>query len=171
MKPIVKIIGECVDKVRIKYDTDNNEKPFYDYGPITDMVKMLGEKNGSKTWKFKKYPLIWLVQDFTEDYGREAGRICDVPLRIIIVTHTEQNIYASERYNTTIEPILYPILWLLIDAIEKHPNNNQRRFEFKKTDRLHWGKSGIYGNEGYIDNDYLDAIELTINLKIIQNCN
>lgn len=171
MKPIVKIIGECVDAVRLKYDPQANEKPFYDYGPISDMVKMLGEKNDSKTHKFKKYPLIWLIQDFDEDYGIVAGRICDVSLRLVIITHTEKDIYASERYNTTIEPILYPILKLLIDAIEKHQNNNQGRFKFKKTDKLHWGKSGIYGNEGYIDNDYIDAIELTINLKIIQNCN
>lgn len=171
MKPIVEIIGECVEKVRLKFDPTNNEKPYYDHGPIIDMVRMLGEKNESKTFKFKKYPLVWLVQDFTEDYGRDAGRIYDVPLKIVLVTSTEQNIYASKRYETTIKPILYPILDLLIDAIEKHPNNNQRRFEFKKTDRLHWGKSGIYGNEGNIANDYLDAIELTINLKIIQNCN
>jgi len=42
-----------------------------------------------------------------------------------------------------------------------------------KIDRLFWGRSGLYGNEGNIFNDHLDAIEiqnLSLSLRLNKNC-
>ncbi len=170
-KPVVDIIGDVVAKVRAKFDPTGLEKPYYMHGHITEIINTLSEKTANDEWKFKKYPVIMLLQDFEERFPVVAGYVSDVELKVVIATNTQPTIKADERYDSTFPNTLYPLFQLFIKELEKSPNVNSRRFEFKKTDRLFWGKSDIYGNSGNIGHDYLDAIELTINLKIIQNCN
>lgn len=173
MRTVVDIIGDVVGALRAEWDngaTPAPEKPYYMHGHILEVVNLLGEKTDNIEWRERKFPLIILLQDFTERYPIVAGNISDVTLRVIIATETAPDLTASERYQSTFKDTLYPLYQLFIKHLRSSPDLNQNRFEFTKTDRVYWGKTGIYGNDGLITNDHLDAIELELQLKIYQNC-
>ena len=60
----VDIFEAIVDRTQELYDPDNLEKPYYLYGHYLDVLSVLIEKDKSDVFKFKKYPLIILIQDF-----------------------------------------------------------------------------------------------------------
>lgn len=169
--PVVKIIGEIINLVNSKIiATLSAFDPFivkinYQYGHPSEILETLLQYDRDPDLRKEKFPLVMLVQDFQE---RIAGNPGDpypkVSLRIIIAYHTIHTYKAEQRYANTFEPVLYPIYQALINELvttqyirEQFPQD----IAHVKTDRLYWGKEGVYGNEGNIANSYLDAIEIT----------
>jgi hypothetical protein len=139
----------------------------YLVGHYTEIQRRLIDKDGSRTEKYKKYPLIALFQDFVERRNPESGFYAECTLQLIIAYYTESEDYTEDRYEKVFKPILYPIYKELMGQIEKNKNivENKDNASHEKIDRPHWGAPGKYGNEGYIFTDALDAIELR-NLKL-----
>jgi hypothetical protein len=150
---------------------DDISAVYYQHGHPLEIIDNLTRMTQNRTASAKKYPLIALFQDFDETTKR-IDLYTEVQLHIIIATQTNPNYLAQERYTNTFKPILYPVLEEFLYQIELHPGIEPfNNYEYTKTDRLYWGRNGLYGNEKNVFNDYIDAIELTnFHLKIINTC-
>lgn len=172
---IVDIIGSIVDDVRADYTPPsgyNESAPFYMYGHPLEIIQTLSQKDKHSTLKYQKYPLIALFQDFEERKGASQAVNSDVSLNIVIAVNTDKNYRSDQRYTNTFKTILYPLYNLFLEKIaaSNHFGVTEGNISHTKTDRVYWGKQGLYGNEGNIFNDYLDAIELTnLELSIFNN--
>lgn len=139
---------------------------YYMYGHVSEIVDRLKSMNASPDHKDKKYPLIALFQDFKVVRGEKLSMYGSASLNIIIATLTQPQYLAEQRYTLNFKPVLYPIYNELLNQLSLHA-----QFYFKhpiqhtEIDRLYWGKEGLYGNNGNIFNDYIDAIEIQ-NLQV-----
>ena len=172
----VDVFGSVVDDVQALYDTIDEEKPYYMYGHILDVLKRLTVKDTDSTEKFKKYPLIVLIQDFEEQsVGRGIFEYELPEIKVVIVTDTDPNYTSDLRYTKTLKPILYPIWWNLLTSIVKSDYfdiTSEDDIEKSKFDRVYWGRETIYGVDGSALNDHLDAIEIRFkNLKVKKHNN
>lgn len=157
---VVDIIEDVVDNVRAAYAPAG--EPYFLHGHPLDVVNVLSMKDEDSVFKFKKYPLIILMQDFKEHVDSDER---DVTLNLVIVDETKPEYVASERYTNIFVPVLYPLWDLLHEELTKPNAIGTKDLKYDKYDRLYWGKTSIYGNTGNIANDYLDAIEI-LNLQL-----
>lgn len=118
-------------------------------------------------------PFILLLLDIKETFGVVD---IEVSLDFVIGTISEKKFSTDERFEKNFTPILYPIFDKIIERLRNGSNTikGQRALLFDKSDRVLWGKQGLYGVTGNIFNDYIDAIEIN-NLKLLLtkniNCN
>ena len=142
----------------------------YEHGHPLEIINTLRGMGKTPAFDPLKYPLIALFQDFDETRGENDREMATVNLNLIIAMLTEHHRVASQRLTCTYIPVLYPLYDLLMTSIRfsgyftGNPNNNAD-WPHTKTDRMYWGKKGLYGNESNIFGDYIDAIEIT-NLKL-----
>ena len=148
---------DLVDAVRA--DTDNpgtGNEPYFMHGHPLEIVDRLNQKDRDKTYKFQKYPVIVLFQDFPEEVGQDMTIRSEGTFNLIIAKDTSADYNASERYTNTFRPVLYPLYDLLMKHIQRSglfKNVTAGLTPHTKTDRLFWGREGLYGNEGNIFND------------------
>ena len=84
-------------------------------------------------------------------------------VRVLIVNQTKREFSSIKRYDENFKPILYPLYELLLEAIAEIGYFNYTspdQIPVKKWDRMFWGREGLYGSEGNVFNDYLDAIDI-----------
>jgi hypothetical protein len=174
----VDIFGDIVSDVRS--DTTKPAgldalAPYYDYGHPLDIVNKLKQKDTSSL-KFNKFPFIALLMDFRETMGEDMTvRARTTDLSIVVVTNTKPELFTSERYDLNFRTTLYPLYDLLIKHItkSKYFKTGPGLVAHDKIDRPYWGRQGLYGNEGNIFNDYIDAIEienLELSLLLTNTC-
>jgi hypothetical protein len=126
-------------------------------------------KDKDSIFKFQKYPLFVLRLDFPEtvleDYTHE------VSLNMAILSFTDKNYRAPERYEEVFHPVLMP---LYFDFFEKLQDSSETMSNglplHTKIDRPYWGVEELGRNVAHIFNDPLDAIEMQdLNLKLLDN--
>lgn len=167
----VDIIGNIVSDVRASYDPSGLEEPYYLYGHPLEIFNVLKLKSGSETYKYSKYPLIVLYQDFKEEVSNVETIVTG--FTIVIMTETSTAYLAPDRYTNTFTPVLQPIYELLMTKIKnsKLVSSPDDMYSHDKWDRLYYGKSDEFGNSGNIGNDALDAIVIqNLDLKISKIC-
>lgn len=163
----VDIIGDIVEQVRAEWDNDS--EPYYLYGHPLEIFNILAEKSKSESFKYSKYPLIALYQDFEESVNITETIVENIT--IVIMTETSRTYKAPNRYTNTFTPTLQPLYELLIKYIKRSTYVSSEDYQHTKIDRLYWGKSDEFGNSGNIGNDALDAIVISnLDLKMIDNC-
>lgn len=174
---IVDEIGAIVNSVsaeltaQFKLIEPTIEGVHYLHGHPLEIIETLKQRDKSEAFTFKKYPLVALFQDFNETYSVSPDSYFasnEVNLHIIIAKATSPDYKAPERYDKNFKPFLYPIYMSLKQKLfesGKFLIAAPELISHTKTDRLYWGRQGLYGNEGNIFDDWLDIIELT-NLKL-----
>lgn len=164
----VDIIGQVVADVRAEWDPSEGKRPFYEYGHPLEIFNILSQKSNSETFKYDKYPLIALFQDFEEDVNNSRTIVNDVT--IVIMTETNPNYEAKNRYTNTFKPTLLPIYELFIEKLMYNEYlASDDEYQHTKIDRLYWGVEDTFGNSGNIGNDALDAVVISgINLRKIK---
>ena len=146
--------------------------PYYDYGHPREIFNTLSEKTKNDTFKYQKYPLIFLWLDIEEDVN--DYRTIEEDIMIVIITSTEQNYKALNRTDNIFIPILHPLYDDLIKYIKRsmYVTSNEEsdnKYHHKKKDRYYWGTEDDFGNMGNIGNDYLDAVVISgLNLELIK---
>lgn len=145
-----------------------NESPYYLYGHPLEIFNILKEKSKSETFKYSKYPLVALYQDYEENINNTVTTIKGVT--IVIMTETSRTYTAPNRFTNTFTPTLHPLYELLIAHIKRSKYLNSADYQHTKIDRMYWGKEDTFGNSGNIGNDALDAIVIKIDLEIIKKC-
>lgn len=134
---------------------------YYAHGHPREIVNDLQAKLRDDNLKDKRLPLIMLFHDY-EVLRNSNVYYGTANLNIAIAALTQQNWSTAERYVNTFKPILEPIYFELLRQLGKSTYfvNALAMVEHTKIDRVFWGRTGIYGNEGNTFNDYLDCIEL-----------
>jgi hypothetical protein len=165
---IVDVFSEIVTSVQSDSDKPAalaSDAPYFMHGHPLDIVKLLKQKDDNDTLKLKKFPFIVLFQDFEERRGEDQSTLAAVDnLTVIIATDTQSDIFADERYDLTFRETLYPLYDLFVKHIWRSgyfKNVGPGLVPHTKIDRLYWGRQGLYGNQGNVFNDYIDAIEIT----------
>lgn len=170
---IIDSIVEIYDPIVAGVPPTGGEKPYAMYGHLKEVLRVLSEKDESQAYKFKKYPLIVLIQDFEETHNTLANQYTISP-RIIILEESKREYKADDRYINSFKTVLYPLYELLLEEIAGNPYLNTvpvaSLIPHKKYDRLNWGTQ----QAGDALNDYLDGIDITLtDLKVFaeyQNC-
>jgi hypothetical protein len=140
-------------------------KPYYEFGHRLEIADLLLKKNNNQ-FKYNKYPLIALRLDVEEDI--KAGLV-DVSLNIAILTATDKNYTAQQRYDNVIIPVLFPLYKAFMKALNQSSIFYWKDMSgdppHKRIDRPYWGTQFMEGNEKNIFNDPIDAIEI-LNLQM-----
>lgn len=140
----------------------------YQYGHPLEIIKTLGHFDNGTTTPYDKYPLVAFFLDSEVDrtdknyYGVQSVNIA------IIRACKDANQNAAERDEFNFIPVLTPIYMALMNEIKLRGDLFDGAFQdlpHRVTNRYYWGKSGLYGNEKNIFNDWVDAIEIN-NLKL-----
>ena len=140
--------------------------PYCIYGHPREIAGRLSLKDQSDIDKFRKFPLIVLITDLKEQHGiepRNVDYIVQNP-KIVIVTNTISTYTSSERLEATFKPTLLPLYYQLIEKIKDYQYivSEYNLIKHDKYDRYSWGSESVYGNQGLIFNDFLDAVEINI---------
>ena len=173
-KPVPYIIGDIVAKVREGY-SELGIEPYYEYGTALEVVNTLSLKAESVEFEDKRYPLIWfLVKDSLKQevkYNRATPRIAK-DLTIIFCTITSAEYRAADRFANTFIPILRPLYDLFVHYLKlSNEVRSITHFSHNYYENMFWGRDGLYGHEGNIFNDRLDAIIVdNLDLHLIEKC-
>ena len=179
MKVPVKMFDEIVREVNhevlpaLKSEYDHIQQVGYMYGHWKEICIKLQDMTKHPTERYKKFPLIIVLEDLPVDCGDQLET---TTLQILILNHTS-NLYDSiERQAKIFDLVLYPIYQELLKQIAKssfftqiHPS----KIKHRRIDRKFFGREEIYGNAANIPYEYVDAVQmqnvqLTINK---QYCN
>jgi hypothetical protein len=162
------VIIDLFKAITLQVSTKMGKDVNFLHGHPKEITDTLAEMTKNPTASAKKYPLIALFQDFEEDKSTDFIRIRP---QLIIATMTKNTLKAADRYEFTFKPELYPIYDNLLEVIAKCGYFNEatvKQIKHIKIDRLYWGRTGLYGSEKNIFNDFIDCIEikeLTLNVK------
>lgn len=135
--------------------------------PPDEMIETLLEMNNPQSQQFKKYPLIGLFEDITVREGRADAYYGTTTWNLIIATQTEATYKSQERTQKTFRPILRPILKEFKRQLKLSPYfaNDKPLFPADIAERKRWGRDGLYGKDGNLFADRIDAIEI-MNLEL-----
>jgi hypothetical protein len=148
----------------------------FQYGHKRELIETMMQWDRDPELKFQKYPLVYLVQDFKESRGKDAGIYAELSANIIIAHQTDQTYKITDRYANVFKPVLYPIYYSLLNQLSIYPQVNegvQELLVHDKWDRSYWGRAAAGGSTDRTTlNDFVDAIEIdNLVLKInILNC-
>lgn len=127
----------------------------YEHGHPLEIVNTLLEMNKPQVEQFKKYPLIALFEDITEDMGAvDPGT---ARLQVVIAMHGELVMKSAERYQLNFNRILLP---LYHEFIKQYKAHFASRAQHTRIIHPYWGREGLYGNTANQFADALDCIEL-----------
>lgn len=161
---IVNLLNDVVTNVAAEYGSD----VFYQHGHPLEIVNTLRERSADSTLKFKKFPLIALLEDFTAE-SRTGVFKATAKVDVLIITDTDKQYKATERYINSFDAILTPLYDLFMKHLkaQKNVHVQHRTIPHQKINHLYWGQKGLYNNTGNIFDDYIDAIEIKgLDLKI-----
>lgn len=136
----------------------------YEHGHPQEIIDTLILMSKNPTISALKYPLIALFQDYDEKQGEKVGVLSKIDFHLIIAIYSDKNWKAAERITKSFIPFLYLIYGHLMKSIAQSGyfvEGSVEQIKRTKTDRLYWGKTGLWGNEGNIFADCIDAIEIT----------
>lgn len=141
----------------------------YLYGHPLEILDSLQKLTKIASSQGNRYPLVALFQDFDEVRGKDDTIEFTVSLNLIIASLTKPEYKAADRYKYNFKPILYPIYEELITQIKvsRYFKDPMTQYSHKKTDRMYWGRNGLFGKDGSVYNDFIDAIEIQdLELKV-----
>lgn len=165
---IVDEIAQIVDKVSneltpsFRQLDDKISGVHFLHGHPIEVAQTLSDRSQTNKFKFQKYPLIALLQDFPE-VKSEIGVESEVSLHIIICKGTDPNYKSYQRYDENFKPYLYPVYSEFLNQLHLHKKfltKSAESIQHTKIDRLFWGVSAEHGNIKNIFCDHLDIIEI-----------
>lgn len=146
----------------------------YQFGHPLEIINTISEFTKGETTRFNKYPLIAFFLDSTVTRG-EVGFFGEQEINMAIIRSCKDpNQTASQRDEFNFMPVLTPIYLELLEQIALRGDlfsvQSPETIIHKYTPHYYWGKQGLFGNEGNIFNDWVDAIEIN-NMRLKININ
>jgi hypothetical protein len=141
--------------------------PYFMHEKEKKSANILTEKTNQDTYKWQKYPLVLLTHPYTDTRDLLNSNYSST-FKILIITITESDYWADDRYKTNFDPKLLPIYEDLINAMSNSSSileNNPYLIEHDKID--------ILNVEGNPFPDTMDAISLEftdLNINIPYDC-
>lgn len=144
--------------------------PYYDHGPVKELIETLAQKSKSEDHRGQRFPLIWLVNPTPEEKAKSPVVYSETDnLKIVLMKDTQPNLKETERFDLNFKPILRPLCDKFIYYIMQSASIvGTKNTDFPRREIY----LPFYGGEstGNIINDFIDAIEIT-NLKLKLNYN
>ena len=139
--------------------------PYFFHGHPIEIANRLSIKDQSAGLeRFKKFPLIALIQDFKEDF-KDKGIYCHVDGMILsIMNHTLPEYNSEQRYTNNFKPYIYPLYNDLIH--EMKTCGWFFNIEWNAMDNLMYGVPSKYRNEELVLNEFVDAREIVLSVDI-----
>jgi len=174
---IVKNVSDKLISYLKDYD-DAITAVHYHYGHPLEIINTITQYDQGNESKYDKYPLVAFFLDSSINRGREVGLYGEQEVNICIIrdcNDAQGNDVASVRDEKNFIPVLNPIYLELLEQIALRGDlfnlqGGAENIEHKVTNRYYWGRSGLFGNDGNIFNDRVDAIEIN-NMKLRINLN
>lgn len=175
----VNIIADIVQKmnddllVQFQQLDSNIQRINYQHGHPLEIIETLIQDTQSKTGRYAKYPLVFLVEDIEESRGGSVSnyRYAELDLTLYLIQQSKKEYKAAERYANVFEPYLLPMYASFLNNLAFSPHfeiPDVNAIEHKKINRLYWGREELGGNRANMLSDFVDAIEIK-NLRIIQD--
>lgn len=143
---------------------DLNYKPGHPKDVFNEISKMAQHPD----FKARRFPVIALLHDFDEELN---PGIDEVPVQLIIGVDTQPHFNTEQRYEASFTGRCLTLLYeRFIQYLEWNTSTYFRRGDAVKTDRLYWGKDGALGTDENKADEFIDAIEININLKVLSTC-
>lgn len=142
-------------------------KPYFICSHVLTCANILKEKDKTDTYKFQKYPLIFLVDEIENQVNRELtnNSYITTSIKILFLYTIDYNKTSNEpetQYKNIIKPILLPLKESFIVAMENSPKVVGNKINYSYQIHTNYGLSSTYGNESNIFPDWLACIEVTI---------
>lgn len=169
-------IPELFRVIVTKVDTVLFGKPvdpfhvWFDYGRYLEITRRLTEKQQGTTEKSKRFPLVWMVIPFDEEYGK-TDQVCELSnLQIIIACQTEIDSTTPDRMVDNFIPRLFPIYLELLKQIKVSGFFSEIGYDVphKKINQPYWDGKENGANQANMFNDVIDAIQLK-NIRLTVN--
>lgn len=145
----------------------------YDYGHLQDVRERLRAKTIASP-AARRYPLIWLIEDFDTQISPNIPGIFGVSnVKIMILTTSAKEYTRQQREEKSFLPVLIPIyneFFVQMKVIGAFMQYGP--FSHTRIDRPHWGNPSEWANKGYLFDKPLDGIEISdLDLQIyLANC-
>ena len=155
---VVDIFKEIVSKTETALQKKGFDKTInYQYGHINDIVNVLLQYK-SQNIEARKYPLIALIQPFSEQEIERKDISKEVTLRILICANSRKDATPSLRYDKNFTDVIHEIEKEFINQIKisKYFENNYLEPTYSASDD--WGENRELS-------DYIDIRNIT-NLKL-----
>lgn len=144
----------------------------YEYGHPLEIMETCRQMDKSPTLRYKKYPMVALFTDIRERKGT-MGEYSRATIDLVVVHHTLPSYKAEERRLKTFMPVIHPIVDELVNQIAESDyfiDSNPNTIERTEIDRYYWGRQAVGGNDQLKGNDFLDATELQLQVRVSSDC-
>ena len=134
---------------------------------LTSSFATLAQKDRSRSNADWKYPLIYLLQPFTESRGKKPGVYAETSsLKMYIIHQTSKDDKITDRETKVLKPVLNPIYYALMKEIAYCTRIMESDEDLIPHDYTFLPYKGSEANPSKNTlNDTVDAIELA-NLKL-----
>jgi hypothetical protein len=135
----------------------------YEHGSRQNIDEVLAAWTKNPDNSKVKYPLIGLIQPFTEKKSAIIGTESEVTFKLVIANFTDPGYTPDQREANNFVPVLRPIYRQLIESILKSgyfAGSPYEKLTPDITDLYEWGEKG-----GSVFCDYIDVIFIE-NLKL-----
>jgi len=157
---LIDILAEVTESTRIKLGLQSIN---YMYAPIVEVIEQMAAMTKSSEYAGQKYPFVAIMTDIREFKGERSDMQSRVTIPMVVFAcMTDKKSTAGKRYLDSFKPTLQPLYEEWMNQLFRHndiytPDANLTRHV--KTDRLWWGRSQVWANNGQ-SVDFIDAIEV-----------
>jgi hypothetical protein len=136
----------------------------YSKSSFDELIETLFQADKSGEERFKKYPLVHLIQDIVTERGSDLGFYGTPNLNIVFIHQTQQAFKTQERDDKVFKPVLWPLYVEFMEQLKRSAwimDTWQVTGEFRHRviKRAFWGNRQLKSSENIL-NDYVDAIEI-----------
>jgi hypothetical protein len=170
---VVDIIRKVVESTALKYGDD----VFFFHGHIREIANELVNRSKTAEYREQKYPCIMLLEDFRETHLDDKAWDMEADIQILIVAGSDINYTPDTRIERVFKPVLYPICDAMIHSLKDSPrilSIPKTNLRYQKIDRHRcasvFNEAAKSQGMAALFTDYLDAIEVNLNLKLLENC-
>lgn len=141
----------------------------YQFGYIMELDQTLKQYEQSPENFDKKFPIVFLVEPYTEVRSSYKYWSDIKDARVLILHGTDKTIKAADRMETVYKPILLPIYREFMRQIKLHPSIEATPVvAHQKKNLYYWGESQKSVLEDPVD--CIDVSALQVKLKNNMNC-
>lgn len=120
------------------------------------------------------YPLIWLVMPYKEVHSKKTVKLDRISF--ILAVETNDKMFNRERFNTTYKNVLVPLYDNFRELLEKANIVNLAeevevwKYPNYSNEKLPGNRETLKSSEKNKTFDIWDAIKVTMNIKLTDNC-
>ena len=148
------IIGQAVKEAEesLRLRTNSDISINFCYGTLREIVGVLNDLGKAKV---KKYPLIALIEPFSQSVDNSGIHLSP---RFLIATYTKKTLKADQRLEVNYRPVLFPIYEAFIEQLKTKTRSSG--LPHTLINHFELGRESLSGYDAATLNDHVDVIEI-----------